>query len=172
MIDRRNVLTVVAAAAASQALAQPAGSAEASARALAGRHPAEYYKRAAELLQSGQGDDAVFVFYLGQLRYRTHLAARPDLPKSGDPALFSSFSEVVGRPVNEFAFGDMPALLRTVDAVLAYDARNPDGFTPPTQFSAAHQRTRDGMMGFRRQMEAQAQDIKRQRAANGLPNRW
>jgi hypothetical protein len=139
---------------------------------LDGEHPAAYYQRAADLFRLDQKDDAVFVFYLGQLRFRTHLAARPDLPKSGDPALFASLSEVVGRPLNEYAFGDIPALLRTIDAVLAWDARNPDSFTPPSQFAAAHQRTREGMSAFRRQMQAQAAEIKRQRAANGLPNRW
>jgi hypothetical protein len=124
------------------------------------------------MFRSGRQDDAVFIFYLGQLRYRTHLAARPNLPPDGDPAAFGSLSEVVGRPLNEYAFGDMPAALRTLDAVLAYDESNPDGFTPPGQFAVAHRSTRDGMRGFRRQMEAQAQDIKRQRTQNGLPNRW
>jgi hypothetical protein len=170
-MNRRQVLAAALAVASHGALAQPGGG-EASARSLAGQHPAEYYKRSADLLAGGQKDDAVFVFYLGQLRYRTHLAARPDLPKSGDPALFASLSEVVGRPINEYAFGDMPSLLKTVDAVLAYDARNPDAFTPPAQFADAHRRTREGMAGFRRQMQAQAEDIKRQRTTNGLPNRW
>ena len=44
-----------------------------------GDHPAGYYRRAADLMRAGRRDEAVFVFYLGQLRYRTHLAARPDL---------------------------------------------------------------------------------------------
>jgi hypothetical protein len=145
---------------------------DAAAQSLSGSHPAEYYKRAGELLKSGKADDAVFILYLGQLRYRTHLRARPELKPDGDPALFGSLSEVVGRPVNEYAFGDMPALLRTIDAVMAHDRQNPDPFTPPGQFPDAHKSTRDGMASFRRQMETQAPEIKRQRTANGLPNRW
>src|SRR3954470_23971828 len=40
------------------------------------KHPASYIMLAAKLFQAGRRDDAVFWFYLGQLRYRTHLAAR------------------------------------------------------------------------------------------------
>ena len=54
--------------------------------ALSGSHPAEYYLRAGQLFKDGRSDDAVFVFYLGQLRYRAHLMARPNLPRSGDAA--------------------------------------------------------------------------------------
>jgi hypothetical protein len=167
MMDRRSLLAML------MALAPAAAFAQANhATALNGQHPSAYYQKAAELLKGNRKDDAVFIFYLGQLRYRTHLAARPDLPKSGDPALFGSLSEVVGRPVNEYAFGDIPRLLMTLDEVMAFDRSIPDAFTAPGQYPDAHKRIRDGMQGFRRQMEAQAHDIKRQRAANGLENRW
>jgi hypothetical protein len=170
MMDRRFIIAGIAAVAAAPAAAQQ--SREQIAAGLNGQNPAAYYQSAITLFRSGRRDDATFLFYLGQLRYRTHLAARPDLPPSGDPALFGSLSEVVGRPINEWAFGDVPAALRTIDAVLTYDAREPDRFTPPGQFRAAHDSTRQGMRSFRAQMAAQAQDLKRQRAANGLENRW
>ena len=54
------------------------------------RHPAAYYLLAQKLFASGGRDEAVFWFYAGQLRYRFHLAASPELPTSGDPALFAS----------------------------------------------------------------------------------
>jgi hypothetical protein len=170
MMHRRFVLAGLAALAASGARAQQQ-SREQIAAMVNGQPPATYYQAAITLFQAGRRDDAVFVFYLGQLRYRTHLAARPSLKPDGDPALFASLSETVGRPINEWAFGDISALLRTVDVVMAYDARDPDKFTPPTEFPDAHKRIRDGMASFRRQMEAQAQDIRRQRTANGLENR-
>ncbi len=80
---------------------------------LAGEHPAEYYKRAGELFKEGKKDDAVFVFYLGQLRFRTHLLAKPGGDPTGDPAIFTSLSEVIGKPINQYAFGDIPTLART-----------------------------------------------------------
>ncbi len=171
MIDRRACLAGALAIATAPALAQGQQSREAIAAGLNGQHPAAYYTMALTMFRAGRQDDAVFIFYLGQLRFRTHLAARPGLKPDGDPALFGSLSEVVGRPLNEWAFGDMPALLQTLDAVVAYDQRNSDRFTSPTEFPEAHRSTRDGMRGFRRQMEAQASEIRRQRQQNGLENR-
>ena len=139
---------------------------------LAGQHPAEYYRRAAQLFGTGKKDDAVFVFYLGQLRYRAHLAARRDLKPDADPALFASLSEVVGRPINEYAFGDIPALARTIDAVLAYDRDNPDRFTPPANFAQAYAGVRDGLASMRTQMLADADKIRTTRRSKGLENRY
>ncbi len=157
--------------ASSGVLAQYAPKIPAAAQALAGQHPAEYYKRAADLYKAGNKDDAVFIFYLGQLRYRTHLLARPDLKPDGDLAMFNSLSEVVGRPINEYAFGDIPALARTVDAVLAYDQQNPDGFTSPVEFAKTHDSVRAGLVSMKAQMLATADTIRAQRVKNGLENR-
>src|SRR4030095_3345483 len=70
-------------------------------------HPAAFYILASKLFGDGKKDEAVFWFYAGQLRYRFYLKANPGLNPSGDPALFASLSETVGRPVNEYAFGDI-----------------------------------------------------------------
>ncbi len=153
------------------ARAQPAVATPAEVAALAGQHPAEYYRRAARLFGSDRKDDAIFVFYLGQLRYRVHLSARRELKPDGDPALFASLSEVVGRPLNEYAFGDIPALARTIDAVLAYDKANPDRFTPPASFPQAYAGVREGLGAMRTQMLADADKIRATRRRNGLENR-
>lgn len=154
-----------------QARAQAPSAVPADVASLAGQHPAEYYRRAAQLFGSGKKDDAVFIFYLGQLRYRAHLSARRDLKPDGDPALFASLSEVVGRPVNEYAFGDIPALARTIDAVLAHDRANPDRFTPPATFPQAYAGVRDGLTAMRTQMLADQDKIRATRQSNGLENR-
>ena len=170
MMDRRHFTGLLLA---TSALLQPASaqSVPSAAAALNGQHPAAYYRKAAELFQSGQKDAAVFVFYLGQLRYRTHLRARPDLKPDGDPALFASLGEVVGKPLNEYAFGDLPKLDEMLKAVLAYDRQNPDSFTSAAQFPAVHAQQREGMDSMRRQIVARADDIRRQRTSNGLENR-
>lgn len=140
-------------------------------KALAARHPADYYKQAASLFRGGRKDDAVFVFYLGQLRYRAHLAARRNLPADGDPALFGSLSETVGRPLNEYAFGDMSTLAAIIDAVLAHDAASPDRFTPPAQFPNVHAGVREGLVKMKQQMLKDADQIRESRRKNGLENR-
>jgi hypothetical protein len=138
---------------------------------LAGQHPAEYYRRAAALFGEGARDNAVFLFYLGQLRYRAHLAARRELRPDGDPALFASLSEVVGRPLNEYAFGDIPLLARTIEAVLAWDLANPDRFTPPAEFPEAWAGVRSGLSAMQKHILAEAASIRAKRKERGLENR-
>jgi hypothetical protein len=150
--------------------AQPAAGVPAEASALAGEHPAEYYRQAAKLFKDGRKDDAVFIYYLGQLRFRVHLAAR-DLKPDGDPALFASLSEAVGRPLNEYAFGDIPTLARTIEAVLSYDQANPDRFTPPSEFSQAYAGVRDGLSAMKAHVVADAESIRAKRRQKGLENR-
>lgn len=165
--SRRLLIAMLAALPAGAVAAQEA----ALLRGLEGDHPAGYYRRAADLFGAGRRDEAVFVFYLGQLRYRTHLAARPELPRDRDAAAFASLSEVVGRPINEYAFGDLPALDRTLKAVMAYDAAYPDSFTPPARYPEASRRIRDGMETFRRKLITDAEQIRAARVRNGLTNR-
>ena len=135
------------------------------------QHPAAYYVLAGKLFQSGERDEAVFWFYAGQLRYRFHLAANPDLPPGGDAALFASLSEVVGRPVNEYAFGDLAQLTATLDKVLAWDERTTNGFTSKTTHAATWNGIRDGLGQMRTSIIENGDRIRAQRKQNGLENR-
>jgi len=154
------------------ARAQTAAAVPKDVATLAGQHPAEYYRRAAARFGEGRKDDAVFLFYLGQLRYRAHLSARRDeLKPDGDPALFASLSEVVGRPLNEYAFGDIPALVKILDAVLDYDRANPDRFTPPSQFPQAYASHRGGLASLKGQIARDVEQIRAKRRENKLENR-
>ena len=165
-------LSVIAIAAASHPLrAEAPVGAQAEAQALSGQHPAEYYKRAGELFAAGKKDDAVFVFYLGQLRYRTFLLAKPGGDPTGDPTIFASLSQVTGKPINQYAFGDIPGLARTIDAVLAYDTAHPDTFISPTEFAKINADVRNGLTVMKTKMLTEADRIKADRVKNGLENR-
>ena len=135
------------------------------------QHPAAYFVLAGKLFEAGRKDDATFWYYTGQLRYRYYLKAMPGLDPSGDPALFGSLSEVIGRPINEWAFGDLDALRATLDRVLTWDERSPNGFTPKDRHRAALDETRAGLRGLIEHIRTNAELIRRQRAANGLDNR-
>lgn len=132
------------------------------------RHPADYYKLAAKLFAVGKKDDAVFWFYAGQLRFRAYLVTHPDLAPDGAPALFSSLSESIGRPINEYAFGDTATLTDTLDRVLVWDAAHADPFNPkgPKRESVV-----EGLRQMKAQIVATADDIRAQRLRNGLVNR-
>jgi len=134
-------------------------------------HPSTYYALARKLFEEGKKDEAVFWFYEGQLRYRFHLAANPGLDPSGDPALFSSLSEVIGRPLNEYAFGDLDAFVKTIDRVLEWDEKNPNGFTSKETHGSEWQEIRKGLGGLRQYVVDNEDSIRQQRVANGLENR-
>ena len=135
------------------------------------QHPAAYYVLAGKLFESGQKDEAVFWFYAGQLRYRFHLKANQDLPPSGDAAVFASLSEVLGRPINEYAFGDLEQLVATIDKVLAWDERTANGYTSKATHAAAWKAIRDGLGELRSRVGQNGDQIRAQRKQNGLENR-
>jgi hypothetical protein len=135
------------------------------------RHPAAYYILAGKLFAEGSRDKAVFWFYAGQLRYRFHLAANPNLEKDGDPALFSSLSEVIGRPINEYAFGDIDGLMATMQDVLAWDQKTDNGFTSKTAHAEDWQSIREGLVKLREMLPSRADQIRATREKNGLENR-
>ena len=134
-------------------------------------HPAGYFALADRLFRDGRREDAARWLYVGQIRYRFHLAANPGAPQSGDPALFASLMESVGRPINEYAGGNVDGWLAAIDAALAWDAANPNGFTSKSAHAGELAATRSGLVGLRRSLDSQRADIARTRAANGLENR-
>jgi len=151
------VSAVVPAAPQSAILVQETGSAA----------PARMFEDAARFWANGEPDEAVFWLYAAQLRFRSHLAADAGGDPSGAPALFDALMESVGRPINEYAFGDIPALQRTIDAVLAWDEANRDVSLP----AASHAATRDGLARLRDRIGRDAASIRAERQRNGLPNR-
>lgn len=118
-------------------------------------HPSSLYLLAERLFAAGERDEAVFWFYVGQLRYRFHLAANPDLDPTGDPALFASLSDVIGVPLNQYAFTDIPKLVDTLARVRRWDEENPNGFTSKENQHAVWLEVRAGFDGF-------IEDVKRQ----------
>lgn len=135
------------------------------------QHPSFYYILAQRLFAGGRRDEAVFWFYAGQLRYRIRLSCHPDLAPDTEPALFGAMSEEIGRPINEYAFGDPPAFVATMERVLAWDETTRNGFEPKAACTTAIAQQRQGMGQLVSHVRDNADQIRRERAANGLPNR-
>ena len=134
-------------------------------------HPSAYYQYATRLFHSGSRDQAVFWFYVGQLRYRVHLKTHPKLDPSGDPALFASLNAAVGRVINEYAGGDPKMWAVQMDQALRWDAAHPNGFTSKKEFKQDYDDIRDGLAKFRKQIEDSADRIREERKKRGLENR-
>ncbi|MEP6809908.1 MAG: hypothetical protein ABI992_06670 [Chthoniobacterales bacterium] len=134
-----------------------------------GRHPADYYKLAAKLFQDASTkQEAVFWFYVGQLRYRYYLAANPELKPDGDPAVFSSLSEVIGRPINEFAGGKPDLWIGEINHALEWDAAHENGFTAKSKAPDKYQQIRAGLVAMRDQLSAMKTKLPEMRRQNGL----
>lgn len=136
------------------------------------QHPAGFYILAEKLFAADKKDEAVFWFYAGQLRYRVYLLVNKDkLEASGDPAVFASLSEEIGRPLNEYAFGDIPQLAKTIDAVLAWDRSHSNALTPREKYRSEYYQIVAGLTQMRDEVVRKADSIRKTRAANGLENR-
>lgn len=161
----------------SLALVTTAAQADAPARAqaiampLLADHPLGIFQTAIAQFEQGQKEEAVYLFYLAQLRWRRYMDANPDLPPDQDRALFASLHDVFGRPVNEWAFGDIDWLVATLRNLDAFDAATPDPVTPASDFPQVHAHSRSGFAAFIDMIEADADDIRAGRLRNGLENR-
>lgn len=129
----------------------------------------QIYGRAGELFQQGERDEAVTLLYIGQLRARIRIQCVPG-PADREPALFASLTETVGRPINEYAGGDPGGWAAAIDRALAWDEAHPDPDATGAACRAERERQRQGLGELRRQILGSADDIRRQRAASGLPN--
>lgn len=136
---------------------------------IGGRHPADYYKLAAKLFQAGSTkQEALFWFYVGQLRYRYYLAANPDLPRDGDPAVFASLSEVIGRPINEYAGGKPDLWIAEINHALEWDAAHDNGFTPKSKSPDNYRQIRAGLVALRDHVVAIKDKLPEMRRQNGI----
>lgn len=131
---------------------------------------AAFYQKATEEFAVGNRDEAVTLFYVGQLRGRVVIACQ-DVPRDRDPALLASLNESVGRTMNEYAGGSPAGWAAAIDRALAYDAANPDPNAPSAECRAERARQRAGLTELRDHILANVEQIREQRAANGLPNR-
>jgi hypothetical protein len=139
-------------------------------RQLPAAHPADYYVYANQLWAAGNKDKAVFWFYAGQLRYRFHLLANPGADPSGDPALFASLQDTIGRPINLYAGSDLKKWIQEIDAVLAWDEATANGFTSKANHKSELQKARGGLAELRDYLATHGDEIRKQREQQGVGN--
>jgi hypothetical protein len=133
------------------------------------RHPADYYLLAATLFKDPASKrEALFWFYVGQIRYRYYLAANPDLPPDGDPAVFASLSETVGRPINEYAGGKPEIWLAEINHALEWDAAHNNDFTPKSKSPERYRQIRAGLVALRDHIVTIKDKLPEMRRQNGL----
>jgi hypothetical protein len=123
-------------------------------------HPVAMVFLAKRLFDEGRRDEAVFWFYEGQLRWRAYLEQEPN---PDDRDRFERLFQTVGPDINQYAFGDTAALLKTIDAVLDWDVKHPDEFTPNGK---AKDDARSGLKSLAAYIVSHKDDIRKQREQN------
>lgn len=82
--------------------------------------PPLFYLLSSVLLQEGRSDEAMFWFYAGQLRCRIDANICADVSaRNAVPTL----NQMYGKPINQYAFQDIPKLKQTVEKVLAWEEK-------------------------------------------------
>ena len=143
------------------------GSLEELAGGIEHEHPLAAFELSKRLWEAGRKDEAVFFFYLGQLRFRARLLANPNGDPTGGRALFDALMSAMGPPINQYAFDDIPALLATIDRVIAWDDGHADDYAPPR----TREEAKVGLKKMRADVVSRQDEIRRTRSENGLPNR-
>ena len=137
-------------------------------RALPKEHPSNYYLYASRLWGEGKSDDAAFWLYAGQLRFRFHLLANPNLERSGDPALFGAFQATLGEPINLYVGGDTKKWMEQINRVLAWDEKTPNGFTSKKTHAKQLEEIRAGLMKLRDHIATNQDSIRATREEEGI----
>lgn len=132
------------------------------------KHPVTYIQIAAELLKRGDKNEAVVWYYVGQMRYRAHLMANPDLEPTGDPALYSSLKYVVGTPINEYAGSNVENWELLIMKAIEWNSANENSFTPKHEFPEIYEKIQNNFIEFKNYVSQNKDEIIKQRKENGL----
>jgi hypothetical protein len=131
-------------------------------------HPVVLYGFAARLFNEGKRDDAVKWFYIGQLRWRFHLAANPDLPRDGEPAALGALNASLGATINEWAGGAPRQLAATIDQALRWDEENENSITSKELHQTVLINQRNGLRALRDQVLSDREALLVERRRRGL----
>ena len=133
--------------------------------------PDSLYMLAGRLFAAGRRDEAVVWFYIAQIRMRFRLAVAPDLQPDGEPAVYGALFETMGPQINGWAFGDIDRVAAHMQEALDWDSSHANAFTPKAGHEAELEQVRSGLVAFRASVLTQKEELRRERAANGLTNR-
>jgi hypothetical protein len=88
-----------------------------------------YYLYAGRLFHEEDKEDALFWYYVGEIRYRFYLATNPNLPPDGAPALFGSLHESAGSVIGDWGKANPTISSIELQRALEWDASNDNGIT-------------------------------------------
>jgi hypothetical protein len=142
------------------------------------------YVLAIQLYDLGQKDEAVYWFYTAQYRARVFEAILAD-PKPGSKAFelkqaYDSFNQLAGTYLNGYAFGDLPALQKTLAKVMEEGTSLPKygdlypefSFGPPEEYAEKNAAISLGLSELSKYIQNNADQIKEQRKQTGVEGKY
>jgi hypothetical protein len=134
-------------------------------------HPMFYFLYASKLFRAGKQDLATRWYYVGQIRFNAHLLANPGLPAEGDPATLAGVNKNYGPAITDWSGGNIRIWLQNIKDALAWDAANPNNFTPKDTHAAELEKARAQVSATYDTIKRTEAQIKSERAARGLTDR-
>ncbi len=134
-------------------------------------HPMFYFLYSAKLFRAGKRDEATLWYYVGEIRFRQHLLAHPEMPEKGDPALFEQAKKAFGPGISDWAGGNIRVWLQQIRNALDWDEKHPNNFTSKDTYAAQLKQARDEVNATYDKIKETQGEIKADRAARGLLDR-
>ncbi len=88
------------------------------------KRPVDYFEKAAEFMDLGKYNDASFLYYLGDVRYRYYNSVNPKYSKSNDGALLASFNYVLGEPIGYYLRSNVDNFIGILKKCSDYQSTN------------------------------------------------
>ncbi len=134
------------------------------------KHPSAYVYLARELWQDDEKDQAVVMYYVGQIRYRAYINTLPTAEAAPEERLYDSLKADIGDELNEYAARNLNNWLALLDKALEWHRDNPNEFMPKEDYSLLYELTIYNFNKLRDYIEENKALIRQQRAAKGLVN--
>jgi len=94
------------------------------------KHPSQYFDEMANYLSTDNYNEAAFLYYLGQMRYKYYNSTNPKYQPGNDGALLASLKMVLGEPVNLYTRTNADNFIRILSLTKEYYKNNDYKFYP------------------------------------------
>ena len=129
-------------------------------------HPSGFFKEAGKRFTAGEKNDAAFLFYLGELRYKYYLSANPNFQPDGEPAVYSSLQSSLGEEINYSLNDSVDNYISIMDSVISWDKSHDFIFFSKSKFPEKHQEILNGLIELRQYVFDNKEDIIKQLKEN------
>ncbi len=114
-------------------------------------HPSGFYTSVGVYMDKEAYEDAGFLFYLGQLRYRYFLACYPD--HDDERAIFATLHNLHSAKLDSVLMEDQSKYAELLDAVIQYSEHQDYFFCPKSKNKQAYQETVGSLIQFREELK-------------------